>query len=199
MKRTAFAGAAFGAAASGFATTASAQNEQFVPANFYWVGPYAPGGSGFGGGIIDYMQMLNERDGGINGVKLTWEKCETEYNNARGVECYERSKKKGPTGATVIHPLSTGITYSLIDKATADHIPIISMGYGRTSAADGRVFPYVFPLITTYWSQATVMVKFIAQKMGGYDQLKGKKIALDYHEPAYDKEPIPVLTDTAKE
>ena len=60
------------------------------PANFYWVGPYAPGGSGFGGGIIDYMKMVNERDGGINGVKLTWEKCETEYNNDRGVECYER-------------------------------------------------------------------------------------------------------------
>jgi len=186
-------------AAAGFAAPALAQNEQFVPANFYWVGPYAPGGSGFGGGLIDYMQLLNERDGGINGVKLTWEKCETEYNNARGVECYERSKNKGPTGATVIHPLSTGITYSLIEKATADHIPIISLGYGRTSAADGRVFPYVFPLITTYWSQATVMIKYIAQKMGGYDKLKGKKIVLVYHDSAYGKEPIPILTDMAKE
>jgi branched-chain amino acid transport system substrate-binding protein len=199
MKRIELVVAAFSIAAAAFTTPAAGQKEQFVPANFYWVGPYAPGGSGFGGGIIDYMQMLNARDGGINGVKLTWEKCETEYNNARGVECYERSKKKGPTGATVIHPLSTGITYSLIDKATADRIPIISMGYGRTSAADGRVFPYVFPLITTYWSQATVMVKFIAQKIGGYDQLKGKKIVLVYHDSAYGKEPIPILTDMAKE
>src|SRR5204863_1662978 len=91
MKRTAFAVAAL---ALTFAAPAIAQNEQFVPANFYWVGPYAPGGSGFGGGIIDYMQMLNERDGGINGVKLTWEKCETECNNARGVEGYERVKKQ---------------------------------------------------------------------------------------------------------
>ena len=147
MKRITLAATA--AAALVFAGAAGAQNEQFVPANFYWVGPYAPGGSGFGGGIIDYMQMLNERDGGINGVKLTWEKCETEYNNARGVECYERLNKHSPTGATVVHPLSTGITDSLIYKATADHIPLISMGYGRTSAADGRVFPYVFPLITT--------------------------------------------------
>src|SRR3982750_1769994 len=73
------------AAAIGASLPAAAQNEQFVPTNFYWVGPYAPGGSGFGGGIIDYFAMLNERDGGINGVKLTWEKCETEYNNARGV------------------------------------------------------------------------------------------------------------------
>ena len=75
---------------------AAAQNEQFVPVNFYRVGPYAPGGSGFGGGIIDYLNLINERDGGINGVKLTWEECETEYNIARGVECYERLKKQGP-------------------------------------------------------------------------------------------------------
>ena len=196
MKRITFAIAL--AAAVGFSGGALAQKEQFVPANFYWVGPYAPGGSGFGGGIIDYMSLLNERDGGINGVKLTWEKCETEYNNARGVECYERSKNKGPTGATVIHPLSTGITYSLIEKATADKIPIISMGYGRTSAADGRVFPYVFPLITTYWSQATVMVKFMGQRAGGMDKLKGKKIVLLHHLSAYGKEPIPILTDLSK-
>jgi branched-chain amino acid transport system substrate-binding protein len=192
MKRTAFALAALGIAAAGFSAPAAAQNEQFVPANFYWVGPYAPGGSGFGGGMIDYFAMLNERDGGINGVKLTWEKCETEYNNARGVECYERSKKKGPTGATLIHPLSTGITYSLIEKATADKIPIVSLGYGRTDAADGRVFPYIFPLITTYWSQN------IGSKEGGMDKLKGKKIVNIYHDSAYGKETIPVLDVQAK-
>ena len=70
-----FAGAAVLALAAG---QSFAQNEQFIPANGYWVGPYAPGGSGFFGGMIDYFQLLNTRDGGINGVKLTWEKCETE-------------------------------------------------------------------------------------------------------------------------
>ena len=173
-------------------------NEQFIPANFYWVGPYAPGGSGFGGGMIDYFAMLNARDGGINGVKLTWEKCETEYNNARGVECYERSKNKGPTGATVIHPLSTGITYSLVEKGTADKIPLISMGYGRADASDGRVFPYVFPLVTNYWSQNTAKIKFIGMKEGGMDKLKGKTVVNLYIDIAYGKETIPVLDVQAK-
>ncbi len=190
-----FAGAAVLALVTG---QAFAQNEQFIPANGYWVGPYAPGGSGFFGGMIDYFQMLNTRDGGINGVKLTWEKCETEYNNARGVECYERNKKKGPTGATVVHPLSTGITYSLIEKGTADKIPLISMGYGRTDASDGRVFPYVFPLITNYWSQNTAKIKFIGMKEGGMNKLKGKKIVNIYHDSAYGKETIPVLDVQAK-
>src|SRR5262245_42319993 len=200
MKRStiALAAVALAAAAGPGVKPAAAQTEQFVPANFYWVGPYAPGGSGFGGGMIDYFAMLNARDGGINGVKLTWEKCETEYRNDRGVECYERSKKKGPTGATVIHPLSTGITYSLIEKATADKIPVISMGYGRTDASDGRIFPYIFPLITNYWSQNTAKIKFIGMKEGGMDKLKGKKIVNLYHDSAYGKETIPVLDVQAK-
>ena len=193
------AAAVLGAAALATASFAQAQAmEQFVPYNGYWVGPYAAGGSGYFGGMIDYLNMLNARDGGIGGVKITGEKCETEYNNAKGVECYERSKKKGPTGASVIHPLSTGITYSVLEKATADKIPVISMGYGRTDAADGRVFPYIFPLITTYWSQATSMVKFMGQKSGGMDKLKGKKITLVYHDSAFGKEPIPVLEAQAK-
>src|SRR2546426_4921413 len=75
------------AAAAGFSTQAAAQaNEQFVPVNSYWVGPYAPGGSGIAAGMIDYFKLLNARDRGINGVKLTWEKCETEYRNDRSEE-----------------------------------------------------------------------------------------------------------------
>ncbi|MBI2313212.1 MAG: ABC transporter substrate-binding protein [Betaproteobacteria bacterium] len=182
----------------GAAGPAFAAGEQFVPVPIYRVGPYAAGGTGIFGGMMDYMQMINARDGGVNGVKLTWEECETEYKNDRGVECYERLKKKGPTGATVFHPLSTGITYSVIERATADKIPVISMGYGRTDASDGRIFPYIFPLITNYWSQSTAKIKFIGQREGGMDKLKGKKLVNLYHGSAYGKETIPVLDIQAK-
>ncbi|MGE5945463.1 MAG: ABC transporter substrate-binding protein, partial [Betaproteobacteria bacterium] len=182
-----------------FAVTESfGQNEQFLAMVSYRVGPYAAGGSGIYGGYEDYLQLLNVRDGGINGVKFTWEECETEYNPDRGVECYERLKNHPPTGATVIQPLSTGITYRLIERATADKIPIISMAYGRTDATDGRIFPYVFPLITNYWSQNTTKIKFIAMKEGGFDKLKGKKIANVYHESSYGKETIPILDKQAE-
>jgi branched-chain amino acid transport system substrate-binding protein len=193
-----FKSALLGVALLGIAASAQAQNEQFVPLAGYWVGPYAAGGSGIYGGMLDYMNMINARDGGINGVKITYEKCETEYNNARGVECYERLKNHPPTGASVFHMLSTGITYSVIEKATADKIPVISIGYGRTDASDGRVFPYIFPLVTNYWSQNTAKIKFIGMKEGGMDKLKGKKIVNIYHDSAYGKETIPVLDAQAK-
>ncbi len=195
MKTSTLIGAAVVAVLGASAAQAA---DQYIGLPSYRVGPYAAGGSGIFGGMIDYFQLVNERDGGVNGVKLTWDECETEYNNARGVECYERMKKNGPTGNTVFHPLSTGITYSVIDKATTDKIPLISLGYGRTDASDGRVFPYIFPLITNYWSQNTAKIKFIGMKEGGMDKLKGKKIVNIYHDSAYGKETIPVLDAQAK-
>ena len=183
-------------AVTAFAGAASAQ-EQFVPLLSYRVGAYAAGGSGIFGGYIDYMNYINMKEGGVNGVKLAWEECETEYNNSRGVECYERLKRKGG-GATLVQPLSTGITYSLIDRVAVDKVPMVTIGYGRTDAADGRVFPWVFPMITTYWSQADAMVKYMAKKEGGDDKLKGKKIVHLYHDSAYGKEPIGVLQEYSK-
>ena len=175
---------------------ASAQ-DQFVPILSYRVGAYASGGSGFFGGTIDYFNLINA-SGGINGVKISWEECETEYNASRGVECYERLKKKNG-GASGVEPLSTGIAYGILDRVGTDKIPMTTLGYGRSDAANGAVFPYVFPLITTYWNQASAMIKHLGDKAGGMDKLKGKKIVQLYHDSAYGKEPFPVLEAAAKQ
>ena len=84
---------------------AQAQNEQFIPRLVYRTGAYAPNGIPFANGAADYLTLLNERDGGINGVKLVMEECETGYATDKGVECYERLKGKGPTGAAYFSPL----------------------------------------------------------------------------------------------
>ncbi len=183
---------------TGFAISEVKAAEQFIPSLVYRTGPYAPNGIPFADGALDYYNMLNERDGGINGVKIVVEECDTGYNTDRGVECYERLKAKGSTGAAAFSPLSTGITYALIDRATKDKIPVFSMGYGRTDASDGRVFPYVFTAPSTYWSQASALVKYVGSKEGGMGNLKGKKIALVYHDSAYGKEPIATLEVLSK-
>src|SRR5207245_2542279 len=100
--------------------------------------PYAPSGIPIANGFVDYFTLINERDGGINAVKLAWEECETQYDTKQGVECYERLKGKGPTGAVVVNPYSTGISYQLIPKAPVDKTPILSMGYGMSASSDGQ-------------------------------------------------------------
>ena len=167
----------------------------FVPLLVYRTGPFAPSGIPIANGFVDYFTMLNERDGGINGVKVAWEECETQYDTKQGVECYERLKSKNPV---LVNPYSTGITYQLIPKAAVDKIPVFSMGYGMTAAADGRWFPWVFSFPTTYWSQASAVIRYIGEQEGGLDKLKGKKIAHIYHNSPYGKEANPTLEDLAK-
>ncbi len=169
--------------------------EQFFPSLVYRTGAYAPNGVPFANGYADYLKLVNAR-GGINGVKVSFEECETGYATDRGVECYERLKGKNG-GATLFQPLSTGITFALTEKAPGDKIPLITAGYGRSESADGGVFKWNFPIAGTYWVAADVLIQHIAKKEGGYDKLKGKKIALVYHDSPYGKEPIPLLQERA--
>ena len=174
------------------------QNEQFFPLLVYRTGPYAPNGIPFADGVADYLTLLNERDGGINGVKLTMEECETGYATDKGVECYERLKSKSPTGASYFSPLSTGITFALTEKAPGDKVPLLTLGYGRSESRNGAVFPWNFIAVGSYWTAADVAIQHIANELGGFDKLKGKKITLVYHDSPYGKEPIPALEARAK-
>lgn len=195
LKSLGMAAAIAVAGLAGVATEALAQaKEQFFPALVYRTGAYAPNGVPFANGYVDYFKLVNAK-GGINGVKITWEECETGYATDKGVECYERLKGKG---ASVFQPLSTGITFALTEKAPGDKIPLITSGYGRADSADGMVFKWNFPLLGTYWTAADVLVQHVAKKEGGYDKLKGKKIALVYHDSPYGKEPIPLLQERGK-
>jgi branched-chain amino acid transport system substrate-binding protein len=180
------------------AAPAQAQNEQFLPSLVYRTGPYAPNGVPFADGVADYWTLINERDGGINGVKIVHEECETGYATDKGIECYERLKGKGPTGAGYFSPLSTGITFALTDKVTADKIPLLTLGYGRSDSRDGAVFPWSFIALGSYWTAADIAVQYIANELGGVDKLKDKKISLVYHDSPYGKEPIPALEALAK-
>ncbi|MEA2697558.1 MAG: branched-chain amino acid transport system substrate-binding protein [Myxococcales bacterium] len=181
------------------APPAGQPNEQYFPLQSYRVGPYAAGGSGFFGGFIDYLNLINTRDGGVGGVKLTWSECETEYVVERGVECYERLKQGlngAPTAAT--NPLSVGIAYATIERQTADKIPLVTINHGRTDSTDGSVFPYIFPLQLNPYSEIAAITTWVGQKEGGLEKLRGKKIVTLYHGSPYGKETIPILDLYAK-
>ncbi len=192
MLKKLMAGAVAGAvmATAALTTAAIAEETLYVPSLSYRTGPFAGGGVPIANGFADYMNMLNARDGGIGGVKVVVEECETAYNAQKGVECYEATKGKG---ALVYNPYSTGITLQLIPKAPIDKIPVLSMGYGLSAAAVGTKFPWTFTYPTSYWSQMTSILKFIDSKGG----LKGKKIGFIYLDVGYGKEPIPLLEQLA--
>lgn len=154
----------------------------------YRTGPFAPSGIPFADGYTDYMNMLQQRDGGIGGVPIRLTECETAYNTERGVECYQAIRGDNPL---VMQPMSTGITYQLIPRATEDGLPMHTMGYGRTSATDGDTFPWIFNYPANYWDGASVAIRYLLSEND--DSLEGKKIVLLYHNSAFGREPIQTL------
>ncbi|MEM1370630.1 MAG: ABC transporter substrate-binding protein, partial [Pseudomonadota bacterium] len=173
--------------------------EQYMAVPSSRVGPYSAMGTGYYGGIIDYMQYVN-MTGGVNGVKLTWAECETEYNAARTVECYQRLLK-GPNGQkmVVFDTLGTPGAYAVINRMADDEVVLAQYGYGRTDAADGKVWPWVFNAAGQYWSQIAVKMNFMAQQEGGVEKMRGKKIVHLHIDSAYGREPLPAMRQIAKD
>lgn len=194
MKRHLTVAAIAATTIASMAMPAAAQDSIYVPLLTYRTGPFAGSGVHIANGMRDYLEMLNQRDGGIGGAKITIEECETGYDTKKGVECYESMKSKKPV---VVNPYSTGITLQLIPKAAVDKIPVLSMAYGLSASADGSNFPWIFNPPATYWDGASVFVKHMIQVEGG--SLKGKTVGLIHLDAPFGKEPIPVLQALAKE
>ena len=177
---------------------AQAQEQYFgIPSSR--VGPYSAMGTGYYGGIIDYLNYVNMKFGGVNGVKLTWEECETEYNAARTVECYQRLLTKGNQRMVVFDTLGTPGAYAVINRMEPDNVVLAQYGYGRTDAADGRVWPWVFNAAGHYWGQVAVQLGYMAKKEGGIDKMKGKTVVHLHIDSAFGREPLPAMREIAKQ
>jgi ABC-type branched-subunit amino acid transport system substrate-binding protein len=134
-------------------------------------------------GQRDYITLLNGR-GGIGGTPVDLETVDTGNEPQRGIEAYERFKNEG---AVLVDFLSTPVSRAVVPRALADGMNVITAFHGRSDAADGSVFPTIFPMTPAYWSQATDIVKYIGDKEAG--NIKGKKILLVHIDSPSAKSP----------
>ena len=140
----------------------------------------------------DYYDLVNSK-GGIDGWMIKADEIDNGYKVPDAVEAYQRQKQQG---AILMTLYGTPQTVALNQKLEEDHIPTTSPGFGISAAADGKRFPYLFPIAATYWSQAAAAVKFIKDKLG---DLHGKKIAYVYYDNPAGKEAMPILEALQKQ
>ncbi|MEM1361609.1 MAG: ABC transporter substrate-binding protein [Pseudomonadota bacterium] len=171
---------------------------QYFPIASSRVGPYSAMGTGYYGAQIDYLNYVN-KNGGVNGVMLEWQECETEYNAVKTVECYQRLLEKDGQRIVVFDTLGTPGAYAVINRMADDNVVLAQYGYGRTDAADGTVWPWVFNAASHYWSQIAVKMKFMAEQEGGIENMRGKKIAHLHIDSAYGREPLPAMRAIAED
>lgn len=193
LTKAAVATTAILAAAAFTAPHLLAQDSLYVPNLSYRTGPFAATGTPLMNGQKDYMTLLNERDGGINGVRIDYDECETGYNTERGMECYEATR----ANAIVTQPWSTGITLQVLPRTNVDQIPVLAPGYGFSPMADGKTFKWAYNPPSSYWDGASMLLNFVSD--GDLSSLEGKKIVLLHLDAPYGREPIPLLENYAEE
>ncbi len=143
-------------------------------------------------GYHDYIALVNSK-GGVEGFKIRVIEIDHEYKVPPAMEAHERFKKEGE----VLEGLyGTPQTAALAKKLEEDKILGTSPGFGAAAAADGKRFPYLFPVAATYWSQIAAAVEFAKKQLGG--SLNGKKIAYLFFDNPAGKEPLVILEDLAK-
>src|SRR5882762_1758541 len=142
--------------------------------------------------IQDYYDLINSK-GGVEGYKIKYVEIDHEYKVPPAVEAYQREKGDG---ATSIMVYGSPQVQALNQKLSEDKIPGTSPGFGIAASADGKRFPYLFPVAATYWSQGAGAVKFVKDKLGG--DLQGKKIAYIFYDNPAGREPIPIIEDLQK-
>jgi branched-chain amino acid transport system substrate-binding protein len=143
-------------------------------------------------GQRDYLTLVNQ-EGGLDGHMFEPIARDTGNEPQRGIEAYNRAREEG---AILFDFLSTPVSRALVDSVLRDEVVMITALHGRGDASDGETFPYVFPMMATYWSQAAVLAQYIKDHEGG---LEGKKIALVHIDSPFGREPVPVLDDLAEQ
>jgi branched-chain amino acid transport system substrate-binding protein len=141
----------------------------------------------------DYYRLVNSK-GGIDGWTIKADEIDNSYKVPEAIEAYERQKQMG---ALLMTLYGTPQTVALNQRLEQDKIPTTSPGFGISAAADGKRFPYLFPIAATYWSQGAAAVKFAKDQLGG--DLKGKKIAYIYYDNPAGKEAMPILEALQKQ
>ena len=193
IRLTGAAAIAAGALALGLALPAAAQKKDIVIGSMCdRTGATQTVGVVLCPGANDYAALINSR-GGVDGHQIRAIEIDNEYKVPQGMESYERFKKEGAVSVLLY---GTPHTMALTAKLTEDKIPGTSPGFGTAAGADGKRYPYLFPIAATYWSQAAAAVKFTKDKFGG--SLKGKKIAYLFYDNPAGKEPLAILEDLAK-
>ncbi len=146
----------------------------------------------YSAGQRDYIALVNAR-GGIKGHPVQIVLLDHANNVQRGIAEYRQMRDDG---VVVMDFLNAAIAQAVTPLALADGVNVMTMFHGRPDAADGRVFPTIFPMSATFWSQAADLVKYIEDEEK--ELIGGKRIALVGMDNEIGHEVEPVLAELSR-
>ena len=180
------------AGALALAGPAAAQKEIVIGVQCDRTGPTQIVGTVLCPAMQDYFNYINAK-GGIEGYKIRAPEIDHGYKVPQSVEAYQHMKQDG---AVIMSVYGTPQAHALNERIQNDQMPTTTPGFGIAASADGKRYPYLFPIAASYFSQGAAAIDFAKRQLGG--DLKGKKIAYVYYDNPAGKEPLPVIEELQK-
>jgi len=119
--------------------------------------------------------MLNERDGGVGGVKLNVEGMRKLVTTRRRASSAMSGREdQEPRWSSILIPLARPLSSS--PKQPSIKFRYYLWAMGLSASAVGGEFPWIFNPPATYWDAMSIVFKYIGGREGGLDKLKGKTI-----------------------
>lgn len=144
--------------------------------------------------VHDYIRLANSEGMFGEGNSLRVFEVDHGYNVPRGIEAYQRTKEAGHVSYAVY---GTPQLYALIPRLTADQVPGTSPGFGSAGAANGKLYPYIFPASATYWSQTGTAVRYVLDRWAETKSDDQLKVAYLYYDNPAGREPLELLRELA--
>ncbi|WP_245259355.1 ABC transporter substrate-binding protein [Methylobacterium sp. 77] len=157
-------------------------------------GPNSAIGARVANGMHDYLELLNQRDGGIGSVPILVEECEVASDVERARNCYAAARE---AGSVLITTPDRGVTLALLQPSSRDRIPILSLADGFPAGTRGDLLPWVFNPSATVLGGMTIAIRYLANRLGGLSELQGLSIGLVYSDARADPSALAVLRELA--
>ena len=139
--------------------------------------------NGMSYGIRDYLEYLNQSQGGIAGNKVNTILLDGRYKLDEELKIYRRCVDE--ENAAFISGWSTGAVKALRDQITEDKVPFITQSFA-SEVLDPVKLPFIFMAGPTYEQQMIIGLRDLAAK-------GGKRVVLMHADNEYGRGPVNVI------
>ncbi|MBV9786508.1 MAG: ABC transporter substrate-binding protein [Acidisphaera sp.] len=139
--------------------------------------------NGMSYGLRDYLEFLNQTQGGIAGSKVNALLLDGRYKLDEELKIYRRCADEEK--AVVVNGWSTGSVQALRDQINTDGVPFMTQSFA-SEVLDPKKYPYIFMAGPTYEQQMTIAFRDLAAK-------GGKKVLIMAPDNEYGRGPVNVV------
>ena len=147
-------------------------------------------------GFQNWIEVANNSLGGVKGRPVQALEVDHKYEVPLGVDAYKRLVTRDNVPEILCY--GTPIVDALAPSGNQDKIVLWTPGFGLSTAADGKQFPYIFIGVATYYAQAMALMDYVAQDWKQQGKTGNAKFIFMHTDNPFGRDPLEVIKNESK-